>query len=61
MTRPSSPREFKDDVVGIIFSTEQYDTETKHRMLDELMEEMLISLGYEEGVHLIRNEERWYG
>ena len=61
MTRPDSPKEFADAIAAIIFSTEQYDVEDKHMMLDEIMEELLISLGYEEGVHMIRNTERWYG
>lgn len=60
MTGPLSPKEFKEEVEGIIFSTETYDAEVKHRNLDTLMEDLLISLGYEEGIHLIRNTERWY-
>ena len=61
MTRPITPKEFKDEVEGIVFSTESYGADVKHEMLDELMEDLLISLGYEEGIHLIRNTERWYG
>lgn len=36
------------------------DIESLHETTDEIMEEALISLGYEEGVELIRNTMRWY-
>lgn len=61
MTRPITPKEFKDEVEGVVFSTESYPMDVKHRNLDTIMEDLLISLGYEEGIHLIRNTERWYG
>jgi hypothetical protein len=36
------------------------DAEVGHIKADELMEELLISLGYEEGVTLMRGMMRWY-
>lgn len=31
-----------------------------HAYMNDLMEETLISLGYEKGVEIFRNQDRWY-
>lgn len=36
------------------------DVEVMHSVLDELMEDVLIELGYAEAVEHIRDSERWY-
>ena len=36
------------------------DTEAMHDALDMAMEDLLIALGYEDGVEFIRTLERWY-
>lgn len=52
------PEDF-ERVVKDTISTVQ-DPERQHDKLDELMEDLLIELGYEEGIKLIRDCERWY-
>ena len=53
-----TPQEF---VKQIKLETEQgYDPEGSHSTLDQMMEEILIQFGYEEGVKLIRKSTRWY-
>jgi hypothetical protein len=54
-----SPEMFRDEVF-IILENNQGDTEARHAKLDDLMEELLVSLGYGEGVKVIRSSERWY-
>jgi hypothetical protein len=36
------------------------DTEERHLRTDQMMEDLLISLGYGEGIDLIRGSTRWY-
>lgn len=36
------------------------DTEAMHDALDMAMEDLLIVLGYDDGVEFIRTLERWY-
>ena len=36
------------------------DWERFHSLTDELMESLLIELGYEDGVEMIRKGTRWY-
>lgn len=39
----------------------QHDPEACHKLLDEVMEELLVELGFYEVVKLIRGTTRWYG
>ena len=58
-----SPEEFKKAIEIAIRSVEEnplQDEETLHCTTDELMEILLDSLGYGEGVALIRDTTRWY-
>lgn len=41
-------------------SDENEDVEAFHDLTDTLMEDLLIDLGYGEGIELIRSKERWY-
>ena len=38
-----------------------FDAETAHIKADELMCEVLKELGYEEGIKIFEDMERWYG
>ena len=52
----TSPKVFKESM-EIIASD---DTEFKHVNADELMCELLTSLGYGEGVEIFKNMDKWY-
>lgn len=54
-----TPERFLEEV-RIIGTSYCGDLEALHGATDTLMEELLISLGYGEGVELIRSMERWY-
>jgi hypothetical protein len=53
-----SPDDFFERMVGI----DQYykDEEQKHAAADELMCELLKSLGYEKGVQVFDDMDKWY-
>jgi hypothetical protein len=54
-----TPEEFEAAVREIIKKF-AVDNEACHGRTDDLMEDVLISLGYGAGVELIRRTERWY-
>ena len=58
-TKTYTPEEFKNKVIEGL-SPKNGDEESTHCNTDYLMEELLISLGYDEGVELIRKSTRWY-
>ena len=39
---------------------ENYDIEKVHSRMDDLLCEVLESLGYEEGVRVFQDNEKWY-
>ena len=51
-----TPQEFKEKMKEL----ESYDTEYRHIKADELMCQLLISLGYEEGIEIYSNFLMWY-
>ena len=51
--------EFSKSVREIV-SAYDGDAEIYHGKIDDLMEELLIELGYGEGVELLRRPARWY-
>lgn len=54
-----TPEEFKLKMQTIL--TEYDDNiENAHYAMDELMCEVLSDLGYEDGVKVFENSERWY-
>jgi hypothetical protein len=56
-----TPEEFAEKAKLIIAVEDaRDDIEEKHIELDRLMENVLISLGYEEGVKLIRETGKWW-
>lgn len=65
MTKAMTPLEFEDKVTNVLDTGRMYlssedEIELVHRKTDEMMEELLISLGYSRAVNLIRLTERWY-
>jgi hypothetical protein len=52
-----SPEVFAEKMKNIF---KNYDTEMAHVEADELMAEVLSSLGYEEGVKIFLSKEKWY-
>ena len=54
-----TPEEFKLKMQTILTEHENYP-ETCHYEMDKLMCEVLSDLGYEEGVKVFENTERWY-
>lgn len=74
--RTMTPQEFKQKMLEIagcpgleitpdtdlsnLQITGTYDPEAAHGEADDLMGDLLISLGYQEGVAVFRAMERWY-
>lgn len=54
-----TPTEFKAEVDRLA-GAHDGDPEACHDRTDKLMESVLVSLGYEDGVRTIRGLERWY-
>ena len=54
-----TPEEFKNEVIKGL-DPMNGDEESTHGNTDYLMEELLIFLGYGEGIELIRKSTRWY-
>ena len=52
-------QKFKEAMENI-FPDDGYDTEGAHGMADDLMCQLLEELGYEEGVKIFKNAEKWY-
>ena len=54
-----TPTEFTTEVdrLGSLYS---HDTEAFHGATDDLMEDLLIGLGYSEGNRALRSWDRWY-
>ena len=58
---PLTPKEFVEKIKKEIkFTPESYGIEVLHLQTDNLMEELLISLGYSEGIGIIKNIARGY-
>lgn len=54
-----TPEEFKKEAIKIQ-NIKEYQFGDKHRIADDLMEELLESLGYEAGLNIIRKLPRYY-
>lgn len=52
-----TPEEFKNEMA---FIDENYDPETGHKMMDELMAETLSCLGYKDGIDIFNRSMKWY-
>ena len=55
--KPMSPEEFTRLMLEI---SKQMDQEERHVRADGLMCGLLASLGYEQGVEIFLNMDRWY-
>jgi hypothetical protein len=55
--KPITPEEFRNRMETI---SENYDVECGHSDMDDLMCEVLRSLGYGEGVDIFEKAEKWY-
>ena len=64
MSNIMSPEEFKKKMKELQIKEElrgiYFDREEMHIAMDELMCEVLNSLGYEEGVEIFQNTYKWY-
>ena len=54
---PPTPQEFAEKMKSLAVSN---DTENRHSDMDALMCETLRTLGYEEGVEIFENTDKWY-
>lgn len=55
------PSEFANKMRAAIHNDErQWDAEDAHRAMDSIMCELLISLGYEEGIEIFCSTPKWY-
>lgn len=57
IAKPITPEEFKNKIKILAKGP---DPEHNHWYADEVMIELLISLGYNEGVQIFREMEKWY-
>lgn len=55
-----TPEEFADEMRRIVANNID-DAENRHCALDDTMTELLISLGYEEGVEIFWDTTKYYG
>ena len=54
-----TPEEFKIRMLKL-HDNDDLDIEERHILMDKLMCELLIDLGYWEGVHIFNNTKMWY-
>ena len=58
-TAPLTPQEFAEKMRSIKRDYDG-DTECLHGALDEAMEDLLVSLGYSDGINIAKKCPRWY-
>jgi len=54
-----SPRAFAN-IMERLHDSLAHDTETQHYVMDQIICEVLIDLGYEEGVRIFKDTKKWY-
>lgn len=54
---PMTPEEFKQAMTDAI----EYGIEEDHITMDDIMCNLLRSLGYGEGIDIFENTDKWYG
>lgn len=59
---PMTPRKFADKMADIYekFINKEDDEELAHGSMDDLMCQLLIDLGYEDGIYIFNNTPKWY-
>ena len=55
-----TPDEFYKRMADIYGDSDYYDIEEGHLRADELICDVLKSLGYEKGIELFENADKWY-
>ncbi len=55
-----TPEQFRDRMKEIFAAGARGDREGQHMDADDLMCELLESLGYKEGVEIFRQADKWY-
>lgn len=60
--KPITPEEFESRMLGIkvIYYDNMGDWKVAHRLADDLMTEVLNSLGYSEGLAVNKSMKKWY-
>lgn len=53
-----SPKDFEEKMQEL--ADREFDEETRHVAMDELMCKVLIQLGYDKGVDIFDHTEKWY-
>ena len=54
-----SPKEFAKDMERIV-ADKDWDREVMHELMDDLMCDVLKSLGYRSGVEVFLDTDKWY-
>lgn len=54
-----SPSQFEKEMRKI-HDNDDFDTEDKHRYMDNLMAEVLKELGYSKGIQIFVDTDKWY-
>lgn len=57
--RKTTPEEFKKEMKSI-FNIWRSDEESAHKHMDILMCELLRTLGYEDGIKIFKEQDKWY-
>lgn len=55
-----TPEEFEKKMIEIKEEYEEHDEEECHILMDELMEDVLRSLGYAKGMNVFNDTRKWY-
>lgn len=53
-------KEFADKMKEIFPGKYEYDVEKSHGKADDLMCELLKQLGYEDGIKIFKDADKWY-
>jgi hypothetical protein len=55
-----TPEEFTQKMMSVFIGDGWNDPEIAHSEMDELLCEVLVGLGYHEGVDIFRKQDKWY-
>lgn len=58
--REMNPQEFYEKMKRLRGDNDDYDEELTHDAMDNLMCEVLTELGYEDGVKVFQETDKWY-
>lgn len=60
-SQTETPEQFEAEMRALFPYGVKYDVEESHGKADELMCDILESLGYGDGVHVFQDAKKWYG